>query len=343
MHLDYDEEKEEYTVSTKTDVSADDDITNGTDYETYELSRSEQLYDISIVRVSPLKLVVSFLREPDASRYGRMSGVIGARAVNYLTTQMSFQLDRAQLNFAGYAARDVKGGSSEIISMLSTVYISRLKRKAFSLLTAVSLKDWNYLTSREDGEEGYVEGDLLRLTGNVAGRSAGLILKRVGQGFDQGVRAITGTIGDEIQYATEFVGAGAVGAGVNSAVTGVGEAVGAAVKGTGHGAGKIVRGAVVGVGQAAGGVGGGAAKAVKQVGEGVVRGDAGHAFAGIGEGASSAAYGLGQGVETVVMGTTDGVKTVGHGLTDGVKSLVKGICYCCVDSGSEHGSNSTEH
>jgi hypothetical protein len=309
-------------------------LAQGRDYEAYEISPSEKLYDIAIVRVSPMKLIVSFLREPDASRYGKTSGVIGARAINYFTTKMTFTVDRANLSFAGYAARHVKGALGQIISMLSSFYISRLKRKAFSLLTAVSLNDWNYLTSRDDGNEGYVEGDLLRLTGNVAGRGAGLLLKRVGQGVDEGLRAVTGGIGTEIQNAAEFVGVGVVGEGVNSALTGLGEGVGSAVKGTGHGAGKLVRGAVVGVGQAAGGVVGGVGKAAK----GVISGDANAAL----EGASSAAYGVGQGVETIVTGTADGVRTVGVGFTDGIKNILRGLFYCCIDGstdGSEHGSS----
>ena len=341
MHLEFDEGTGEYEVSTKK-VERTDELAQGKDYEIYEILPSEKLYDIAIVRVSPMKLIVSFLREPDASRYGKASGVIGARAINYFTTKMTFTVDRANLSFAGYAARHVKGGFGQIISMLSTVYIARIKRKAFSLLTAVSLNDWNYLTSRDDGNEGYVEGDLLRLTGNVAGRGAGLLLKRVGQGVDEGLRAVTGGIGTEIQNATEFVGVGVVGEGVNSALTGLGEGVGSAVKGTGHGAGKLVRGAVVGVGQAAGGVGGGAAKAVKGVGKAVVSGDANAALTGITEGASSAAYGVGQGVETIVTGTADGVRTVGVGFTDGVKNILHGLCYCCIDGsadGSEDGGS----
>ena len=343
MHLEFDEGTGEYEVSTKK-LERTDELAQGKDYETYEMAPSEKLYDIAIVRVSPMKLIVSFLREPDASRYGKSSGVIGSRAINYFTTKMTFTVDRANLSFAGYAARHVKGALGQIISMLSTVYITRLKRKAFSLLTAVSLNDWNYLTSRDDGSEGYVEGDLLRLTGNVAGRGAGLLLKRVGQGVDEGLRAVTGGLGNEIQNATEFVGAGVVGEGVNSALTGLGEGVGSAVKGTGHGAGKLVRGAVVGVGQAAGGVGGGATKAVKGVGKAVVSGDANAALTGIAEGASSAAYGVGQGVETIVTGTADGVRTVGVGFTNGIKNILRGLCFCCIDGStdsSEHGGGST--
>ena len=343
MHLEHDEESGEYTVSREDATSSrEGNVVGGSDYKTYEKS-SETLYNVALVRVSPIKLIVSFLREPDASRYQQLSGQISARAVNYFTRRMTFEVDRARLSFAGYANHNVKGSSGQIISTILTVYIARLKRKTFSLLTAVSLKDWNYLTARDDDEKGYVEGDLLRLTGNVAGRSAGYVLERVGEGIDENVRAVTGTLGNGIQQATEFIGVGVVGTGINVAVTGVGTGVGSTVKGAGQGTGKIVRGAARGVGQAAGGVGGGAAKVAKGLGKGVISGDAGVALAGLSEGATSAAQGVSQGVETIVMGTSDGVQTAGRGLRDGLQSLMGGICYCCIGDCSGGSVENSEH
>jgi hypothetical protein len=69
-------------------------------------------------------------------------------------------------------------------------------------------------------------GDILRATGNLAGRSANLVFKRVGQGIGDGVSNLTNTIGDGIEDATGKIGARKVGAGVNSVLSGVGDGVG---------------------------------------------------------------------------------------------------------------------
>lgn len=140
-------------------------------------------------------------------------------------------MDKADIRFAGYVARNVKGPSDRLIEMIVAVYSSRLKFKLVTLLNSVTLQDWRYLSGREYSGDEYVEGDILRLTGNLAGRSAGYVLKKVGQGLGDGVSSFTGSIGNEIQRSSERVGAGAVGASVNSVVSGLGDGVGSSIKG----------------------------------------------------------------------------------------------------------------
>eukprot|EP00956_Cyclotella_meneghiniana_P044686 scaffold330952_cov89-Cyclotella_meneghiniana.AAC.1 len=152
-----------------------------------------------------------------------------------------------------------------------------------TLMTATSIQDWKYLTARESGGEEFIEGDLLRMTGNLAGRSAKFVLKKSGG----------------IQDVSETIGVGAVGAGVNSLVSGIGEGVSSTVKGVGTGAGDIVRGAGKGIGQMVGGIGGGAQLVAKGFGKGITTGD----MSGVGEGFASMGSGVGQGVETAVEGT----------------------------------------
>jgi hypothetical protein len=69
-------------------------------------------------------------------------------------------------------------------------------------------------------------GDILRATGNLAGRSGNFVFKRVGQGIGDGVSTITNRFGDGIENATGRIGARKVGAGVNSVLSGVGDGVG---------------------------------------------------------------------------------------------------------------------
>jgi hypothetical protein len=98
-------------------------------------------------------------------------------------------------------------------------------------LTATSIDEWRLLSGRDDGKESYVEGDILRTTGNLAGRSAGYIVKKVGQGIGKGLSAGTAEVGNGIQTVSEAIGVGFLGAGVNSLVSGIGEGVGNTVEG----------------------------------------------------------------------------------------------------------------
>ena len=106
-----------------------------------------------------------------------------------------------------------------------------------------------------------MECDIVRATGHLVGRTAGFVFKKVGQGVGGGVSNAASGIGDEIQKRSEYAGVGAVGAGVNSIVTGIGDGVGSTVQGVGSGSGKILRNSVQGVGQF---VGGGKLKEMKK-------------------------------------------------------------------------------
>ncbi len=139
--------------------------------------------------------------------------------------------------------RNIKGPPDRIADTIKTVYTAQLKSKIVSLLTATSFQDWKYLTARDSGGEEFIEGDLLRMTGNLAGRTAKFVLKKSGDLIGDTLVSVTGTIGGGIQEATESIGLGQVGAGVNSVVSGLGEGVSSGVKGVGTGAGDIIRGA----------------------------------------------------------------------------------------------------
>lgn len=76
-----------------------------------------------------------------------------------------------------------------------------------------------------------VIGDILRATGNLAGKSASMVIRTVGKGIGNGVSNITHTLGDGIEDATGKIGARKLGAGVNSVISGVGDGVGKTVTG----------------------------------------------------------------------------------------------------------------
>ena len=74
-------------------------------------------------------------------------------------------------------------------------------------------------------------GDILRATGNLAGRSANFVFKKVTAGLGDGLSNLTNNIGDGIEDATDKIGAGKIGSGVNNVISGVGSGVGKTVKG----------------------------------------------------------------------------------------------------------------
>jgi len=269
------------------------------------------------LRVSPFILLLSFKRQPQSSRYQLIRGSSGAKLTNYFTTRLKFTIDRADLRFQGYMVRDIKGPPDRLADTIKAVYTTQLKSKMVTLMTATSFQDWKYLTARDSGGEEFIEGDLLRMTGNLAGRSAKFVLKKSGDYIGDSLVNITGTIGGGIQDATESVGLGQVGAGVNSVVSGLGEGVSSSVKGVGTGAGDILRGAGKGIGQVVGGIGGG----VQIVGKGIAKGNVSE----VGSGFNTMGTGIGQGFETAVEGTVSGVFSVGRGLFSGAKSVGKGI------------------
>jgi len=326
IELEWDEERGAFNVSTmEIDRGSADYLHDFRSKEVYQPPRSDTLFDIRTARISPVSFLVSFKRQPSLSRYQLVKGVRGAKLMNYATTRLKFTVDKADIRFAGYITKNVKGPPDRLIEMVTAVYSSRMKLKLVTLLNSVTLQDWRYLSGREDRGDEYVEGDILRLTGNLAGRSAGYVLKKVGQGLGDGVSTLTASVGDEIQRSSERVGAGAVGASVNSVVSGLGDGVGSSIKGVGAGSGKLFRGAGKGIGQAIGGVGGGVILAAKGIGKGITSGDGKAVISGLGDGLNSMGTGIGRGVETAALGATDGVLTAGQGLVSGVGSVGRGI------------------
>ena len=228
LELEWDDEKGTFVVNT---FECKDNLYDFEADGTYTPPKSDKLYDVKFARVSPLNILVTFRRHPQMSRYRLLSGVRGAKLMNYLSTRLKFTVDKAALKFAGYVTKNVKGPPDQLIENFQAVYSSQMKFKLLTLLNSMTLQDWKYLTNRDEGGDEYVEGDIMRLTGNLAGRSAGFLLKKVGEGIGDGVSTLTGTIGNGIQDATELIGVGAVGAGVNSVVSGIGDGVGSTVKG----------------------------------------------------------------------------------------------------------------
>jgi hypothetical protein len=197
----------------------------------YSAPRSDALYAIKKACVLPTSFLVSFKRQPQASRYQKLQNVKGAKIVDYFTKKLNFTVDSAKLRFSGFQVNNVKGPPSRIIELVKAFYSSQMKTKIFTLLTATSIDEWHQLAGRDEGAKGYIEGDLLRTAGNLTGKSAGYLVKKVGQGIGFGLTAGTAEVGNGIQNMTEAIGVGAVGAGVNSVISGLGDGVGSTVQG----------------------------------------------------------------------------------------------------------------
>ena len=173
--------------------------------------------------------------------------------MNYFSRKLKFKIEKAELKFARYEAVSIDGPPDRFIEILSTVYMSRVKMKLVTILSAATFQDWKTLASRDGGDDEFVDGDILRATGNIAGRTANLLLRGVGTGIGSGVSNITSTIGDGFEHATTAIGANRVGVGVNNFVSGVGDGVGDTISGVGTGAGKLLKGTGQGLGMVAGG------------------------------------------------------------------------------------------
>uniref|UniRef100_A0A6V2F3X9 Uncharacterized protein n=1 Tax=Ditylum brightwellii TaxID=49249 RepID=A0A6V2F3X9_9STRA len=316
--LEWDKKTGEYIIVVKdaSNTSSQKDISDK--HEELIPPQSQVMYDVEKVDISPLSLIVSFKRQPNASRYKtKKDETLVGETIHYFSTQLQFTIEEAKLSFKGYRARNIRGPAGQITDMITAAYASQLKFKIVTLLSAVSLQDWKYLTGRQDHGDEYIEGDILRLTGNMTGKSAGFVLKTTGKGVGYGIEKLVSAVGGGIQSTTELFGVGAVsavGAGVNSILSGVGGGVGSTIEGVGVGAGKLVSGVGKGIGDAVGGVGGG----VMLVAKGKV-----------GEGAKSAAQGVSQGAETVVYGAIEGVGAVGSGLFTGIKNICGGCKEAC--------------
>eukprot|EP00540_Astrosyne_radiata_P023014 CAMPEP_0116849460 /NCGR_PEP_ID=MMETSP0418-20121206/15589_1 /TAXON_ID=1158023 /ORGANISM="Astrosyne radiata, Strain 13vi08-1A" /LENGTH=428 /DNA_ID=CAMNT_0004481193 /DNA_START=133 /DNA_END=1418 /DNA_ORIENTATION=+ len=319
----------------------------------YTPPRTDCLFDIRRARVSPFIIILSFKRQPHLSRFKGLKGGSGpTKLVNYAISNLKFTLDKAELSFARYDATDIRGPMGRLLDLLSAVYTSRMKKKVFSILRAASFQDWKRLASRGDGDDEFVEGDILRATGSVAGGTAGLIAKKVGNRLGDGLSSVSHSIGGGIESASERVGARRVGAGINSVVSGIGEGVGDTVKGgmfdllkeasaavafnlvngvgdtvkgVGSGAGHVLKGAGKGVGRIVGGATGAVLMAGKGIKKGVTTGDGRAVADGFADAAVSVGTGVGQGLESAAKGAAGGVLAVGKGLFSGVKNVGRGV------------------
>lgn len=228
-NVEWNEDTQSFRVQA-VDIENDDDDDVELD-GTYRAPRSDMLVSVKKMYVWPSAFLVSFRRNPQSSRYHHVKNVKSAKFVTYFIQKLNFTVDKAHLHFAGFSCTNMKGPPDRIIDSVKAFYLSQIKKKLFILLTATSIDEWRLLSGRDDGKESYVEGDILRTTGNLAGRSAGYLVKKVGQGIGKGLSAGTAEVGNGIQTISEAIGVGAVGAGVNSLVSGIGEGVGSTVEG----------------------------------------------------------------------------------------------------------------
>jgi vacuolar protein sorting-associated protein 13A/C len=201
------------------------------EYGNYEVPRNISIYHVKRASVLPTSFILSFKRQPQASRYQNVQNIKGAKIVDYFSKKLNFTVDKAHLRFSGFNITNVKGPLDKIIDQLKAFYSHQMKSKIFALLTSTSIDEWQQLAGRDEGDRGFVEGDILRTAGNLTGKSAGFIVKKVGQGINVGLTAATAEVGDGIQQMSEAIGVGAVGAGVNSVLNGIGGGVGSTVQG----------------------------------------------------------------------------------------------------------------
>jgi len=323
LEIDWDEKSREFIVST-VDKSWGKQI-NFDDAGDYCPPSSDKLYAVRMAKVSPITLGMTFKRAPLSARYRRVQNVRGAKLINYFTKKLKFTVKDAQLNFAGYTVENVNGPPDRIIEVFKAYYFSQMKRKLLVLISSSSLDDWKLLADREGGSDQYIEGDIMRVGGTIAGKSAGFILNNAGKGIAKGLSFGTSHLGDGIQSATEVIGVGLVGSGVNNIVSSVGGGVGNTLQGVGKGGSEIIKGAGKGVGQIIGGAGGGLLLAAKGIGNGVMKGDGNAIASGVGDGVVSMGSGIVDGAETVVKGSAKGVFSIGKGLFSGLHTIGKGV------------------
>jgi len=316
MRLKWDVEHGGYTVTF------DENVINDSSTK-YSPPSTGSIYDISKTKVSPFSLVLTFKRNPQAARYS--GNVNGGSLVKYFTQRLKFKIENADLTFASYETTNLKGPSDRLIEILKAVYLQRLKMKLVTIMASASFQDWRGLASREEGDEAFVEGDLLRVAGNLTGNFTGKAFRNVGKNLGKSIYVATNVMGNHFEQASGRVGARQFGAGVNSILSGVGGGMGESISGVGYGAGKAVQGVGKGAGQFFGGVTGGVLLMGKGVGQGVATGDVRKIGSGLSQGLNSVGTGVGQGVGTAVTGAADGVLSVGKGLFSGVRTIGRGV------------------
>lgn len=282
------------------------------------------IYNIATAKISPFTIVVSFRRSPHAERYKSTLNTQSAHLMRYFTQQLKFTIDDCKLKFARYEAENLKGPIDRLIEILTAVYVGRIRLKLVAILSAVSFADWKNLASRDDGDDEFVHGDVLRVTGTLAGNSVGYVFSRVGRGLNTGVTKGFGALGGGIENASALVGARDFGASVNTVVSNIGGGVGGGIQGVGEGASHVVKGAGKGAGQLFGGISGGGFQMMKGLGKGIVSADANAIKSGFQDGAKA----MGSGFRGTANAFDSGAKkcsdSVAKDTAEGQKKSVKG-------------------
>lgn len=190
-----------------------------------------KIYDIAKARISPFSIVLSFRRNPDAQRYEKFINSRGAHMMRYFTQQLKFTIEGCDLYFARYEEVNLKGPIDRLTEILKAVYISRLKLKVVKILAAASFGDWTSLVSRDGDDDEFVDGDILRVAGSIAGNSVAAAFHEVGKGIGKGVQAGFESFGGGLEDGAAFLGANDFGAGARTVIAGVGGGIGGTLEG----------------------------------------------------------------------------------------------------------------
>lgn len=182
-------------------------------------------------------------------------------AITFLIIFLTIRiLCRAELRFQGYMARDINGPPSQLVETVRTVYMTQLRTKIITLLSATSFQDWKALTGRQSGGEEFVKGDYMRMIGNVAGRLTG---KRGNKdGKDKATSETRGSSGSGFRAVNSSVKA--IGGSVTSIGSFVEEGVEATLEGGVVATGNPIQSVTNSVGEARKGIGRSRRKSVKK-------------------------------------------------------------------------------
>eukprot|EP00957_Ditylum_brightwellii_P187706 14293269-Ditylum_brightwellii.AAC.1 len=121
IKLDWDEGKDSFTLDImEVPKRGHDDLDED---GTYHPPRSDRLYDVKSASVSPFKVLVSFKRQPQLSRYQLATKFQGATLMNYITINLKFTVDDAELLLSGYHGNNIKGPSDGLLEIIKTYYL----------------------------------------------------------------------------------------------------------------------------------------------------------------------------------------------------------------------------
>jgi hypothetical protein len=190
-----------------------------------------KIYDIAKARISPFSIVLSFRRNPDAQRYEKFINSRGAHLMRYFTQQLKFTIEDCDLYFARYEELNLKGPIDRLTEILKAVYISRMKLKVVNILAAATFGDWTNLVSRDGDDDEFVDGDILRVAGSIAGNSVAAAFSEVGKGIGKGVQAGFDSIAYGLEDGAALLGAHDFGAGARTVLAGVGGGIGGTLQG----------------------------------------------------------------------------------------------------------------